>query len=79
MASESRRADQHNAFKLDLTQAHLVAAIAFAKLARQCCDETESSDTDRKTGEAYQEALHLLEHRRLDAPRMGVDRDEDDT
>ena len=60
MASQSQSTGAQNAFKVDLIQANLETAIAFAKLALQSEDEKEIIRHRQKAWEAYEEALHSL-------------------
>jgi len=60
MASQSQSTGAQNAFKVDLIQANLETAIAFAKLALQSEDEKEIIRHRQKACEAYEEALHSL-------------------
>lgn len=60
MISELQSAEQQNAFKVELIQANLETAIAFAKLALQSGDELEIIRHKQKACEAYEEALHSL-------------------
>jgi 3-dehydroquinate dehydratase len=60
MASQSQSTGAQNAFKVDLIQANLETAIAFAKLALQSDDEKEIIRHRQKACEAYEEALHSL-------------------
>lgn len=60
MASEFQSTQQQNAFKVELIQANLETAIAYAKLALQSDDESEIIRHRQKACEAYEEALHSL-------------------
>jgi hypothetical protein len=59
MISEFQSAEQQNAF-VELIQANLETAIAFAKLSLQSDDELETIRHKQKACEAYEEALHSL-------------------
>lgn len=60
MVSTSQSTEQQNKFKVELIQANLETAIAFAKLALQSDDERETVRHRQKACDAYEEALHSL-------------------